>query len=51
MNCGRYKLVVEAGDRSGTQRKGNIRCWKPLRSNGIEDVAVETGVCVCNSLL
>jgi hypothetical protein len=28
------KLVVEAGDSSGTQRKENILRWKPLPSNG-----------------
>jgi hypothetical protein len=28
------KLVAEAGDSSGTQRKGNVRYWKPLASNG-----------------
>jgi hypothetical protein len=26
-------LVAEAGDSSGTQRKGNVRRWKPLSSN------------------
>jgi hypothetical protein len=28
------KLVAEAEDCSGTQRKGNVRRWKPLTSNG-----------------
>jgi hypothetical protein len=28
------KLVAEAGDCSGTQRKGNVRRWRPLPSNG-----------------
>jgi hypothetical protein len=28
------KLVAEAGESSGTQGKGNVRCWKPLPSNG-----------------
>jgi hypothetical protein len=28
------KLVAEAGDSSGTQRKGNVRRRKPLASNG-----------------
>jgi hypothetical protein len=28
------KLVSEAGKSSGTQRKGNVRLWKPLPSNG-----------------
>jgi hypothetical protein len=40
-------LEDEAGDSSGTQRKGNIRRWKPLPSKGIEDVTVDTCVCVC----
>jgi hypothetical protein len=29
----REKLVAEVGDSSGTQRKGNVRQWKPLPSN------------------
>jgi hypothetical protein len=41
------KLVAEAGDRSGMQRKKNVRCWKPLTSNGIGDVTVDTSVCNC----
>jgi hypothetical protein len=28
------KLVAEAGDSSGIQRKGNVRRWKQLSSNG-----------------
>jgi hypothetical protein len=28
------KLVAEAGDTSGTQKKRNVRHWKPLQSNG-----------------
>jgi hypothetical protein len=30
------KVVAEVGDSSGTQRKGNVRHWKPcyLSSNG-----------------
>jgi hypothetical protein len=27
------KLVAEAGNSSGTQRKGNVRNWEPLPSN------------------
>jgi hypothetical protein len=27
------ELVAEAGDSSRTQRKGNVRCWKPLAGN------------------
>jgi hypothetical protein len=26
------KLLDEARDSSGTQRKSNVRCWKPLPS-------------------
>jgi hypothetical protein len=28
------KLLGEAGDSSGTQRKRNVRRWKPLPSKG-----------------
>jgi hypothetical protein len=38
------KLVAEAADISGSQRKGNVRRWKPLPSNGSEDVTVDTSV-------
>jgi hypothetical protein len=41
------KLVAEAGDSSGTQRKENVRRWEPLLSSGIEDVTVDISVCVC----
>jgi hypothetical protein len=27
------KLVAKAGEISGTQRKRNVRCWKPLPIN------------------
>jgi hypothetical protein len=27
------KLVAEAGDSTGAQRKGNVRRWKPLPNN------------------
>jgi hypothetical protein len=39
------KLVAEAVDRSGTQRRGNVRRWKPLPSNWSEGVTVDTSVC------
>jgi hypothetical protein len=39
--------VAEAGDSSGTQRKGKVHCWKPLPSNDNEDVTVDTSVCAC----
>jgi hypothetical protein len=38
------KLVVEAGDSSEAQRKGNVRRWKPLTNNDSEDVIVDTSV-------
>jgi hypothetical protein len=41
------ELVDEAGDSSGTQRKGKVRRWKPLPSYGSEGVTVDTSVCVC----
>jgi hypothetical protein len=53
VSCYCEKLIAEAGDSSGTQRKGNVRRWKPLPSNGSEDVTVENRererlcVCVC----
>jgi hypothetical protein len=47
MSCRCEKLVAEAGDLSGTQRKGNFRRWKPLPSNDSEDVTLDTSVCVC----
>jgi hypothetical protein len=33
------KLVAEARDSSGTQRKGNVRRWKPLPSIAVKTVA------------
>jgi hypothetical protein len=45
VSCCCEKLVAEAGDNSVTQ-KGNFRRWKPLTSNGREDVTVDTNVCV-----
>jgi hypothetical protein len=46
MSCCCEKLVAEAGDRSGTQRKANVRRWKLLPSNGSEDMSTDTSVCV-----
>jgi hypothetical protein len=51
VSCCCKQLVAEARESSGTQRKENVRCWKPLPSNGSEDVTVYTSVCVCNSVL
>jgi hypothetical protein len=44
------KLVAESGKGSGTQRKGNVRRWKPLPNNGLmktekTSYAVICGVC------
>jgi hypothetical protein len=47
VNCCCEMLVVEDGNSSGTQRKGNLCRWKPLSSNGSEVVTVDNGVCVC----
>jgi hypothetical protein len=46
VSCCCEKLVAEAGDSSGTQRKENVRCCNPQLSNGSEDVTVDTSVCV-----
>jgi hypothetical protein len=43
----RCELVAVAGDSSETQRKENVRRWKPLPSNGSDDVTVDTGMPVC----
>jgi hypothetical protein len=42
VSCFCENVVAEAGDSSGTQRKGNVRSWKPLPSNGNEEVTVDT---------
>jgi hypothetical protein len=34
VRCCCEKLVAEAGDSSGNQKKGDVLCWKPLPSNG-----------------
>jgi hypothetical protein len=46
VSCCCFKLVAEDGDNSGTQSKGNVCRWKPVVSNGSEDVTVDTIVCV-----
>jgi hypothetical protein len=45
VSCCCEKLAAEAGDSSGTQKKGNVRLRKSLASNGSEEVTVDTGVC------
>jgi hypothetical protein len=49
--CCCEKVKAEAGDSSGTQRKGNVSHWKPLPSNSSEGVIVYSSVCVSNSEL
>jgi hypothetical protein len=39
-------LVAEARDSSGTQRKGNVKRWKPLPSNAVKTVPENTSLCV-----
>jgi hypothetical protein len=38
--------VAKAGDSSGTQRKGNVHCWKTLPSNAVKTVTENTSLCV-----
>jgi hypothetical protein len=46
VSCCCEKLVLEAGDSSGTLREENVCCWKLLPSNGSKDVTADTSVCV-----
>jgi hypothetical protein len=46
VSCCYEKLVAEARDTSGKQRKENVFRWKPLPINGIGDVTVDIGVYV-----
>jgi hypothetical protein len=46
VSCCCEKLVPEAGGSSETQKKGNVRRWKPLPSSGSEDVTVDTNMLV-----
>jgi hypothetical protein len=39
------QLVAEAGYSSGTQRKGNVRRWKPLPSSAVKTVTENTSLC------
>jgi hypothetical protein len=43
VSCCCENPAAEAGDSSGTQRKGNVRRWKPLPSIGSEDTSVCNG--------
>jgi hypothetical protein len=40
------KLVAEAGDSLGTQRKGNIHSWMPLPSSTVNTVTENRSLCV-----
>jgi hypothetical protein len=46
VSCCCEKLISEVGDHSRTQRKGNVRRWKPLPNNGSGDMTVDTTLCV-----
>jgi hypothetical protein len=46
VNCCCLKLVAEAGNSSGTQRKGKVRLYKPLLSNDNEDVTLDNSLYV-----
>jgi hypothetical protein len=51
VSCCCEKLVAEAGDSSGTQRKGNVRRCSRYQATASEDVTVDTSVCItvnCN---
>jgi hypothetical protein len=48
VTCCYENLMTDAGNSSVAQRKGNVRRWKPLPSNGSIDVTVNTSVCVCS---
>jgi hypothetical protein len=39
-------VVPEAGDSSGTQKKGNVRRWKPLPSSTVKAVTENTSLYV-----
>jgi hypothetical protein len=46
-SAGRQTVAVaEAGDSSGTQRKGNARLWKLLPSSAVKTVTEKTSLCV-----
>jgi hypothetical protein len=47
VSCCCEKLAAEAGVSSGSQREADIRRWKPLPSNGSEDVTVDIIACNC----
>jgi hypothetical protein len=44
MSCCSYKLVAEAMDSSGTQRKGNVHHWSLYQATASEDMIVATSV-------
>jgi hypothetical protein len=46
VSCCCEKLVAEAGDSSGTQRKGNVHRWKTLPSTAVATVTDNTSLFV-----
>jgi hypothetical protein len=40
------KPVTEAGDSLGTQRKGNLHCWKMLPNKAVKTLTEKTSLCV-----
>jgi hypothetical protein len=44
------RVAAETGDRSGIQKMGNFRRWKPLQINENEDVTVDTNASVSLAL-
>jgi hypothetical protein len=47
VSCCCKKLVSEAGDSSGTKRKGNVRRGSRYRATASENVTVDTSVRLC----
>jgi hypothetical protein len=45
-SCCCENLVAETWDSSGTQRKRNVRRWKPLPSSALKTVTENTSLCV-----
>jgi hypothetical protein len=45
-SASRDLLWFKHGDSLGTQRKGNVSRWKPIPSNGSQNVTVDISVCV-----
>jgi hypothetical protein len=41
-NC--KKLLVRHENSSGTHKRGNVHCWKPLQTHSSEDVILDNSV-------